>query len=310
MKACEAKHLGIEKLAVILRSYGQIALVGPPGTGKTYAARRLAGFMLGRPAADEEAHYPQEAENGAWAMVTLAGNEDLFFGRRTWMRSDGEGEYATTGWLLTSLIRDMLKTALANPHKDYCIILDDIDAGKATGIFGEVEYALQYRGCTVDTLYFEGTGAKVTVPKNFYVIGTVTGNGAVCRDYRLMLARIFPIVFFRTSRKALEEYYENRDPLLRGKALRLFDSVQKVLNKYFGHDARAASMTGMGHTYFMAESLEQLKNAFCYRIYPCLTGLLFDGHFEYNMEAIEESNLVDGNCPEEIFERETLLVNI
>ena len=116
-KVKKKKNPDIAYMEKILRTNGQLIIMGPSGSGKTMAARALAGAVIGSGSTGEDSHFPQESEMGAWYMIGLRGNEDVYFRIRIWTSVEGKD-----CWLLTVRFRQMVEAAIANRNKKYCFI--------------------------------------------------------------------------------------------------------------------------------------------------------------------------------------------
>ncbi|WP_143095998.1 AAA family ATPase [Pedobacter insulae] len=62
-----------------------------------------------------------------------------------------------------------IKTAL----KNYVLIVDEINRANLSSVLGELIYALEYRGESVDSMYAIDGNNKLILPPNLYIIGTM-----------------------------------------------------------------------------------------------------------------------------------------
>lgn len=58
-------------------------------------------------------------------------------------------------------------------HKNYVLIIDEINRANLSSVLGELIYALEYRGKSVDSMYAIDGDNKLTLPPNLYIIGTM-----------------------------------------------------------------------------------------------------------------------------------------
>ncbi|WP_449397465.1 AAA family ATPase [Chryseobacterium wanjuense] len=56
--------------------------------------------------------------------------------------------------------------------KNYVLIIDEINRANLSSVLGELIYALEYRGETVDSMYEVGS-RELMLPPNLYIIGTM-----------------------------------------------------------------------------------------------------------------------------------------
>ena len=135
----------------------QIIFYGPPGTGKTYIARKLAADLVGAEQVKLVQFHP------AYAY------EDFFEGYRP-MVGFGKG---TIGFeLKAGPLRQLVNRAREHPDQAFILIIDEINRANLAKVFGELYFLLEYRDQAVDLLY-SADEEGFTLPKNFYLIGTM-----------------------------------------------------------------------------------------------------------------------------------------
>ncbi len=238
----------------ILNTHRQLILEGPPGSGKTWVAREFAKWWTD----------PQsDAEPGSrWDIVQLHesyGYEDFFQGIRP-ILLNSEGKEISPGDTTTpvdklvygyaeGIFRRLCKDAESNPKARFVLIIDEINRGKTSRIFGELLYLLEYRQECM-TL---ASGERFSVPKNVYLIGTMnTADRSIALvDYALR--RRFRFL-------ALKPYQDERAPVLgswladrnvrnRDDIVRWFCALNRKVCEINEHLV-------VGHSYFMLASLD------------------------------------------------------
>lgn len=166
----EAKY---DRLAAVLKMKKNIILQGAPGVGKTFAAKRLAYSIMGE-MDDERIEFVQFHQNYSY--------EDFMMGYKP--VDDGfELKYGI-------FYRFCQKTA-NHPDKDYFFIIDEINRGNMSKIFGELLMLIEadYRDKKA-TLAYNGLG--FSVPKRLHIIGIMnTADRSLAMiDYALRLSLI------------------------------------------------------------------------------------------------------------------------
>jgi len=147
----------------LLERQKQIVLYGPPGTGKTYIARELGKHISGGAKnIDIVQFHPSYSY------------EDFFEGYRPSVGSEG----GLTFTLRPGPLRRIAERAAANPEYPYVLVIDEINRGNLSKIFGELYYLLEYRDDEISLLYGHvdeqtGEARKFSLPSNLFIIGTM-----------------------------------------------------------------------------------------------------------------------------------------
>lgn len=139
-----------EKLSGILRIKKNIILQGAPGVGKTFAAKRIAFSMMG----------VKDVERVMMVQFHQSYSyEDFIMGFRP----------STDGFeLKRGAFYNFCKKAEIDGDNDYFFIIDEINRGNLSKIFGELFMLIENdkRGVSLQLLYSD---EKFSVPKNIYI---------------------------------------------------------------------------------------------------------------------------------------------
>jgi mcrBC restriction endonuclease system, mcrB subunit, putative len=172
-------------------------------------------------------------------------------------------------------------------NQPYVLIIDEINRGNISRIFGELITLLEADKRT-------GGGAhpiKVTlpyskesfsVPANLYIIGTMNttdrSTGAI--DYAVR--RRFAFITLETSRQVIEASIQDKG--VQAKALALFDEINgkgtdDKTSFIATHQAGDFDLEDLkvGHSYFIAKDLPELQRKMRYEVIPLLREYIKDG---------------------------------
>lgn len=142
----------LDKLSSLLSRKKNLIIQGAPGTGKTFAAKRLA-YTLMEAVDDDRIEFVQFHQNYSY--------EDFVMG----FRPTEEGFELRNG-----IFYRFCQRAASKPNEDFFFIIDEINRGNVSKIFGELLMLIEdsHRGDTVTLAY---NGMPFSVPKNLYIIG-------------------------------------------------------------------------------------------------------------------------------------------
>jgi hypothetical protein len=146
-----------EKILRVWRGKKNLILQGPPGVGKTYIARRLGYALLG---------YKDPSRVGMVQFHQSYSYEDFVQGYRP---------TATGLQLRNGIFLEFCAKAARDFDTDYVFIIDEINRGNLSRIFGELMMLLEpdKRGSnwSVPLTYATSAEEQFSVPKNLYLLG-------------------------------------------------------------------------------------------------------------------------------------------
>ena len=172
------------------------------------------------------------------------------------------------------------------PDQPYLLIIDEINRGNISKIFGELITLLEAdkrigeeNELTVTLPYSQETFG---VPSNLYIIGTMNTADRSVGYIDYAIRRRFAFITLKADRNVIENYYTDND--LKQKALAYFDqadTLMKVSSEYEKDDLM------IGHSYFLAKSEEELQNKMVFEVRPLLLEYFNDGLLAFRKDDEE-----------------------
>ena len=247
-----------ENLVAVLRNKKNIILQGAPGVGKTFAARRLAWSMMGEKD-DSRIEFVQFHQNYSY--------EDFMMGYKP-VEDGFELKYG--------IFYRFCQKAANQPDKEFFFIIDEINRGNMSKIFGELLMLIEkdYRGTKATLAY---NGLSFSVPKNLYIIGMMNTADRSLAMIDYALRRRFS--FFEVEPGFDSEGFIHYQNGLNNETLNELISKVKDLNHEIALDKSLGKGFCIGHSYFCGRDIctdEWMHSIVDYDILPMLSEYWFD----------------------------------
>jgi len=175
------------------------------------------------------------------------------------------------------------------PLKKYVLIIDEINRANLPAVLGELIYALEYRGESVESMYEKDGERKIIMPPNLYIIGTMNTADRSVGHIDYAIRRRFAFVYVLP--KLIPELTENGKNLFL-KLAKLFckefreNDLSLENSEYLATDFKPTDVM-LGHSYFLVKDEERknlnipddeiLKIKLEYEVKPILREYLKDG---------------------------------
>jgi 5-methylcytosine-specific restriction protein B len=245
-------------LVNLLKAKKNIILQGAPGVGKTFAAKRLAFAMMG------------QKDTSRVMMVQFHQSysyEDFIMGFRP----------SKNGFeLKPGPFYEFCKKAQDDDEREYFFIIDEINRGNVSKIFGELMMLIEKdkRGEQLRLLY---SNELFSVPENVYIIGMMNTADRSLAIIDYALRRRFAFLelepaFDSEGFKAIMQQANNQ------KYNALVEQI-KALNDFISKDESLGNGFRIGHSYLCRNEEvtdEWLEEVIRYELLPLLNEYWFD----------------------------------
>jgi 5-methylcytosine-specific restriction protein B len=247
-----------DRLASVLKNKKNIILQGAPGVGKTFAAKRLAYSIMSEKD-ESRIEFVQFHQNYSY--------EDFVMGYKP-VDNGFELKYG--------IFYRFCQKAANQPDKDYFFIIDEINRGNMSKIFGELLMLIErdYRGAKITLAY---NSLSFSVPERLHIIGMMnTADRSLAMiDYALRRRFSFFDMEPEFDSNGFIKYQES----LTNDTFDDLISKIKALNKEIALDKSLGNGFRISHSYFCGAKEytdDLMKEIVDYDILPMLSEYWFD----------------------------------
>lgn len=171
----------------------------------------------------------------------------------------------------------------ATTNKPVVLIIDEINRGNVSKIFGELITLLEsdkrLDGNHPIKVMLPYTKGEFGVPSNLYIIGTMNTTDRSTGTLDYALRRRFAFITLKSQDYVIKKFYSDVNNEKLGEvALTIFEDIKKFIEnpKHLCGDMSIDDLM-VGHSYFMAESEEELRDKVEFEILPLISEYINDG---------------------------------
>lgn len=254
-------YLSVETLTEIdelLNEKRQIIFYGPPGTGKTYVARKFSEY------------FAQGSENVEIVQFHQSYSyEDFVEGIKPKL---SEKDEATGFFKQSGIFKNLVKRCIEYPNVKFVLIIDEINRGNISKIFGELIYLLEYRNENISLTY--SPKEKFYIPSNLYIIGTMNSadRSIAFVDYALRRRFYFKDFYPDANNGILFRWFKDNNVKVDAKLIiDMLNEINQKITEQLGKEYQ------IGYSYFMVKDLnyDKLKRIIEYAIIPLIEQFFF-----------------------------------
>jgi len=147
--------------------------------------------------------------------------------------------------IITNYFIDWTNKFKNEQPEPYVLIIDEINRANLSAVFGELIYALEYRGEAVESMYAVEEDNKLILPPNLYIIGTMnTADRSVGHiDYAIRRRFAFVNVLPKDLTSELGDQFDSV----------LFAKVTDLFNTNLSPEFKKEDVQ-LGHSYFITKN--------------------------------------------------------
>lgn len=251
--------------SLLLRKHN-IILQGAPGVGKTFSAKRLCFSIMGRKD-DSRVKFVQFHQSYTY--------EDFMMGYRPDATS---GDFVLT----TGIFYDFCEEARHDSSRQYFFLIDEINRGNISKIFGELMMAIEGDKRDEDVV-LQYTKERFSVPGNLYLVGMMNtaDRSLALMDYALR--RRFSFCTMEPAFDSIQ--FKEYQKLLHNNKFDALVDVVRDMNEAIRVDLTLGAGFMVGHSYLcncVEATDEWLGSVVFYDILPLLEEYWFEEPVKLN----------------------------
>lgn len=263
----------MKNIEELLRVSKQIILYGSPGTGKTYSAMDVARKLITQnentqaenfeneyrfinkfPLNTNQEFNNQTMDHGLYEIIQFHPSYTYYDFIGGIFPNVGDNNGSIKYELKGGIFKRFCEAAKANEKQNFVLIIDEINRSNLSEVFGELLYALEYRGKAISIPYF----GEFVIPENVYIIGTMNNVDKSLVTFDLALRRRFGFYRLEPDLSVLQNElsYKNTDAFVDRCALLNRIIINKPLEENENKDFVKLTLYlsdnyQIGHAYFL-----------------------------------------------------------
>lgn len=242
-----------EEIYHLLKERYFVILQGPPGTGKTRLANNIYSKYFSNQGKSIQFHPATTYENFVIGIQPNVNNDELSFS-------------ISNGFLLDAIEE-------AKNKKQFLLLIDEINRADLGKVLGEAIALFEYKEVKegnsrrISLPYKNQSVSELELPSNLYVLGTMNSADRSIAILDLAVRRRFAFVDIWPQKSVVDMQNSNLSS----------EAFSRLLEIFVQYASEENLVLLPGHSYFLAENNDVLKNRFKYELIPLLQEYIRDG---------------------------------
>jgi len=270
-------------------------LYGPPGTGKTYntinKALEIIDGKVPKSRKDAKKRYDKIRKLGQIEFITFHqsyGYEEFVEGIKADLKSNNIQYVLEDG-----VFKKLVKEALDNTNKNYILIIDEINRGNISKIFGElitlIEPSKRIGKKEEIKLTLPNSKESFGVPSNLYIIGTMNTADRSIAQIDTALRRRFEFVEMMPKPELVVDNSKNPIVIDNIEVQKVLKAINERIEYIYDREHT------IGHSYFMhlieTPTKDKLDEIFRVNIIPLLAEYFY-GDWADIIEVLNDNGFI------------------
>ena len=233
------ERLALQRILDRFEDKKNLILQGPPGVGKTFVTRRFAYALMGEQARDRVRNV-QFHQSYSY--------EDFVQG----YRPDTNDDEHLIFRLQPGTFLKMCEDAQMNSDDRYVMIIDEINRGNLSRVFGELLSLIEKDKRGEEFEVALSSGMRFSVPENVYLLGTMNlaDRSLAGMDYAMRRRFAFVTLEPQFGKSVFENWLTHSDRSVPAEVIRRINDRMSALNGVISGDASLGRNFAVGHSYF------------------------------------------------------------